>query len=319
LGFYPGSEAGGEYVLMDIIRLFLDYRVDFKTEGHKHCRPGWVNTPCPFCTGNEGYHLGYDTAGDYFSCWRCGGKGVVTALSRLLHIPESEVRNILPQYGGKTRRRKAPEAKVQLLPFKHPSGTGPLLLNHRRYLEKRRFDPDALVEQWGLLGTGPVSTLRTQEKVIHYSHRILIPIYWEGVEVSFQTRDVTGKHDLRYIACPEERETIKHKHLLYGTTERFQSPEAVVVEGVTDAWRFQGKAVATFGIKYTPKQLRLLSKLFQRVVVIFDSDPQAIEQANRLVAELKFRGVRAETVRIEDDPGSMSDREAHSLLRKIGF
>ena len=42
---------------MDIVQLYQDHNVDFMTEGHPHCRPGWVNTVCPFCTGNPGYHL----------------------------------------------------------------------------------------------------------------------------------------------------------------------------------------------------------------------------------------------------------------------
>lgn len=45
---------------MDIVRLYHDYGVDHRTEGHKHCRPGWVNTECPFCEGNKGFHLGWN-------------------------------------------------------------------------------------------------------------------------------------------------------------------------------------------------------------------------------------------------------------------
>lgn len=304
---------------MDIIRLLSDFHVPFRTEGHKHCRPGWVNMSCPFCKGNDGLHLGYDMEADYFCCWRCGGKGTVKTLSHLLHLSEGEVKNLLPQYGGKSFRRKAPEAKVQLSPFKYPSGTGYLEGPHRRYLIKRGFDPDETMETWNLFGTGPVSFLSTKKGKINYSHRIVIPIHWEGVDVSFQARDITGKHALRYIACPEEREKVKHKHVLYGTPERFERDTAIVVEGVTDAWRFQGKAVATFGIKYTPQQLRLLAKIFKRVVVIFDSDPQAITQSEKLVSELRFRGVKAESVRIEDDPGNMSYAEAQNLVEKYGI
>ena len=50
---------------MDVLRLYQDYGVDHLTEGHKHCRDGWVNTPCPFCSGNDGYHLGWNLYDNY--------------------------------------------------------------------------------------------------------------------------------------------------------------------------------------------------------------------------------------------------------------
>ena len=44
---------------MDILSLYQEHGVMIADEGHKHSRPGWVQTTCPFCTGHEGYHLGY--------------------------------------------------------------------------------------------------------------------------------------------------------------------------------------------------------------------------------------------------------------------
>jgi hypothetical protein len=51
---------------MDITRLLQDYNIDFVSENHKHSRPGWVNVRCPFCTGNEGYHLGFNLNEEYY-------------------------------------------------------------------------------------------------------------------------------------------------------------------------------------------------------------------------------------------------------------
>ena len=59
---------------MNIIQLFEDYKIPYFTEGYKYCRPGWVNIDCPFCIGSPGPHLGYNLSGNYFNCWRCGGK-----------------------------------------------------------------------------------------------------------------------------------------------------------------------------------------------------------------------------------------------------
>jgi hypothetical protein len=51
---------------MDIIGLYRDFGIEHRTEGHKHCRPGWVNTECPFCTGNAGLHLGWHIEEEYY-------------------------------------------------------------------------------------------------------------------------------------------------------------------------------------------------------------------------------------------------------------
>jgi hypothetical protein len=74
---------------------------------------------------------------------------------------------------------------------------------------------------------------------------------------------------------------------------------------------------AVSGIKYTPKQVRLLAKIFKRIAVMFDDDPQAKIQANKIVAELKFRGVDAFRVDVEGDPGGMKQSDADYLVKNL--
>jgi len=183
---------------------------------------------------------------------------------------------------------------------------------HRKYLIRRKFDPDKLEREWGLLGTGPVSRLDR----INYSRRILIPIHWDGKLVSFQTRDITGRSELKYLACSLEREKIPHKTILYGKQEAWNDT-GICVEGVTDVWRLGPAAFAVFGIEYKPQQVRLIAKTFHRVAVVFDDDPQAVVQADKLVAELRFRGVDAWRVDIVGDPGDMDQDDADYLVREI--
>ena len=163
-----------------------------------------------------------------------------------------------------------------------------------------------------MLGTGPVSSLDG----INYKFRIVTPIFWQGEQVSFQARDITNKSKLKYITCPKDRELIHHKHILYSSSV-LPSYTGIIVEGKTDVWRFGDSAYATFGIKYTPTQVRLIANMFKRVAVIFDDETQAIIQANKLVGELKFRGVDAWTVSIDGDPGSMKQSEADYLIKNI--
>jgi hypothetical protein len=298
---------------MDIIRLYQDYSVDFLTEGHKHCREGWVNTPCPFCTGNPGYHLGYNIDDNYYMCWRCGWHPLTTTIATLLNVSEQQTKKILRQYGILVPRlQKPPTTDIKKVEHTFPSGVGAMGIMHKIYLDNRKFDPEKLEKEWGLLGTGPVSKLDN----INYRFRIIIPFIWEGQQVSFDSRDITGKHPSKYMACPKHREIIPHKEILYGRQDKWKET-GILVEGPTDVWRLGTSSFAVSGIKYTNQQVREIFRVFKRVAVVFDDDPQAVVQANKIVAELKFRGVDAFRVDIEGDPGGMPQDEADYLVKQL--
>jgi len=298
---------------MDILQLYQDYSVDFLTEGHKHCRSGWVNTPCPYCTGNPGYHLSYNLQNDFYLCWRCGWHPVVPTVAKLIHLDIDKTRALIRRYGLLVPKTAELDTKeFNLKPHRLPSHTGPLAQNHIRYLEKRGFDPVYLQKEYHLLGTGPVNLLDG----LNYKHRIVIPFIWDGREVSFDSRDITNKHIYKYMACPGDRELISHKSILYGKQSEWNDT-GILVEGPTDVWRMGTSSFAVSGIKYTSKQVRCIAKTFNRVAVCFDGDPQARIQATKIVAELKFRGVNAFRVDIEGDPGSMKQEEANYLVNQL--
>jgi len=297
---------------MNILQIYQDYNVSHETEGHKHCRPGWVNTSCPFCTGNPGLHLGYNLSEDYFYCWRCGWHPTARILSKLIGIDEKEAKGIVRRYGGHSHVRQ-PQVRIRRKAHTLPNGITPLGRNHKQYLLRRGFDPDKLSREWNLVGTGPVAKL---DKV-DYKHRIIAPVYWDGEQVSFQGRDITNKHPLKYITCPKDRELIFHKHILYGRQEKWQPDIGICVEGITDVWRFGPLAFATFGIKYTRQQVRVMVENFRRIAVIFDPDPQAQKQAIKLVAELNFRGIETLIIPVDKDPGSMAQEEANLLTASL--
>jgi DNA primase len=294
--------------MIDIIRLYDDRGVEYKLPGHKHVSAGWVGVPCPFCSGNPGYHLGYciDPGSKYagrYVCWRCGPKKVSDVLCRILSLDKSGLRAILDIYQrnlpinfendeGKKRERKS---RLIL-----PAGTGEMNKRHRQYLIDRKFDPDKLEKEWGLKGTGPVGP---------YKHRIIIPIEYKGQLVSYQGRDITGKSDMKYKACQQENEVRDHKDCLYGL-DKARSNKVIVVEGVTDVWRMGPGSVATFGIKYKPSQVRLLLN-FSMVFILFDPESEAQEQARKLGLELKTAGIQSELIDIgSGDPGELSEEEA---------
>lgn len=302
---------------MDIIQLYEDYNISYATEGHKHCRPGWINTECPFCVGNPGLHLGYNIADDFFTCWRCGWHPSTLTIAKLLNVPERQAYDIVKLY-GETFSIKTPEPQIKIRSKAHrlPSHTEPMKENHRKYLEKRGFDPSYIEREWKVLGTGPVATLDDKD----YRFRVIAPIIWNDQQVSFQGRDITGNHPLRYMACPEDRELIHHKHILYGRQDQWKDI-GICVEGITDVWRFGVNAFCVFGIKYTNYQVREIAKSFKRVFIIFDADPQAKTQARKLRDELGIRGVEAKVIELSEwapaDPASFSQPEADHLIKQL--
>jgi len=306
---------------MNIIQLYQDFSINYLTEGHKHCRAGWVNTECPFCIGkgNPGYHLGYELESNHFVCWRCGWHPIIPTISKLINVNENQVKEIIKNYGGfvYTPHKEKP-IKIQVKSLKLPSGSIPLGIKHKTYLESRGFDPDLLEKEWNLMATGPISILDN----IDYKFRIIIPFIWDKKQVSFDSRDITGKHPNKYMACPLDLEVIPHKDILYGDQSAW-GKTGIGVEGPTDVWRFGKNAVATSGIKYTPKQVRLIAKTFKRFAVCFDgpsetsNEKQAAEQAETLVADLRFRRVDAFKVNIKGDPGGMSQSEADYLVKQL--
>jgi len=301
---------------MDIIQLYQDFSIDFVTEGHKHSRPGWVNVECPWCTGNPGYHLGYELDGNFYYCWRCGWHRVIPTVSKLLKVVEAEAKNLLRQYGLRIAKRiDGPVPIIQKLEFILPLNY-PLLNHHKMYLERRGFDPERLESIWGLRSTSPLSMIDN----IPYKNRILIPFFWNYATVSFDTRSIskTASHEKRYKACPKDREIIPHKQILYGRQDEWRET-GICVEGPTDVWRLGTASFATSGIQYTDYQLHIMSQTFKRVFVLFDNDPQAIIQANKLVADLKFRGVDAMRMgmKMKTDPGDMTQDEANYLVKQL--
>jgi len=296
---------------MDIVRLYQDFSITHKTEGHKHCRPGFVNTVCPFCTGNPGFHLSYNLNDNYFVCWRCGWHPPVGTISKLLKMPIAETYHVIKQYGILSYLTQTKKVDLKKKRFKLPSNTEPLQERHKNYLEKRGFDPTQLEKEWNLLGTSIFSRLDS----LSYKSRIIIPFTWNGEVVSFDSRDITNHHPYKYMACPKERELIEHKRILYGNQEKWKET-GICVEGPTDVWRLGPTAFATSGIKFTTKQVEIIATSFKRVFIVFDNDRQAQKQAKLLAADLRFRGVDVYIVDdIEEDPGSMTNKEAKYLIK----
>lgn len=308
---------------MDILKLYQDYGIEHLEGGHKHCRPGWVNTACPFCSGNPGYHLGYcinpsDKFYNRFICWRCKGKGTVRAIAALLGVPQEKAKEIVIAYGGNIKHRRTRYSKPvekPVIPIRLPQGSLPLHQVPRacEYLKNRGFNPQLLESEWDLYAT---------EHLGRYKFRVVIPIHYKGLVVSFQTRDYTGKAIAKYLSAQEKEESIRHKDILYGLDKAVDWETVLVFEGVTSVWKFGPPAVATFGISYCPAQVRLLAQNFKRVFLLYDPEPQATKQAELICTDLSQRGIKVEQIFLDypksaSDPAELSDSDVKKIRNEL--
>lgn len=88
-----------------------------------------------------------------------------------------------------------------------------------------------------------------------------------------------------------------------------------MVEGLTDTWRMGPQCFGTFGIEVRREQLNFLS-LFRHVFWLFDDDPQAQKQAQKLCQELRMV-TKSDVLSIKGDPGELQQDEANHLSRNI--
>ncbi len=287
-----------------MINILLEYSVPIVDSGHKHSASDWVQVCCPFCN-DDNFHMGFNTAKEYFHCYRCGWHHPVETLTTLTSERQSVILDMLNASRKSYRTKPAPKkepAKTLALP-KHK-----LRLEKRdiNYLEERNFNPINLQMIYGIESVGPVGK---------YKFRILIPIYQDGRLVSFTSRDTSDKAKIRYKTCPKEEELMPVKNTLYALDDVTGS-SIVVVEGPTDVWRMGRGAVATYGLAFSSSQIKRLAK-FKDVHILFDKGRDAERQAKRLMNKLYgITNVSIEKIKF-DDPGSMPNKYAKGLMSHL--
>lgn len=283
---------------MNIQDLLREWRVPFVEAGGRHTREGWIGTDCPQCgPGSNKFHLGFNLAGRYFFCWRCGWLPSRKVLE-LWRVPPEGIALF-----GETRPIRY-DKRVVAGRLKEPEGRGALGTFHKTYLKRRGFDPEELERIWGLEGLGPWA--------LRLAWRIYIPIHHRGQRVSWTARAIGKNVQPRYISAAPAEEAVPHKSLIYGLD--YCRDSIIVVEGPTDVWRIGPGAGALLGSAYTPAQVKLISQIPRRFILL---DRDAGRVAKRLAGELGVFPGR--TVLLEsraEDPGTLGDREL-ARLRKL--
>lgn len=292
---------------------YLDERgIDYAEEG-KNVTRGWINMQCPYCADHSN-HLGINLDSKQFHCWICGEKGSVTNLVSELEggCSYAQVNSIMAEHQDFTMLT-APTTteRVGSIKCELPKGVGHNWGDyHHKYLIRRGFDPHALRRAYDL---------RFSYNIGKYKFRIIAPIIMDGRMVNFTAIDTVNSKQEKYRHCPNEKAVVPIRSCLYNLDTVHNT--AVVVEGVTDVWRIGPGAIATFGIEFTKEQIKILaSKKPSNIYIMYDAEPQATKQAEKLAYQLDtLSGIkRVEILMLPaGDPADMSEEDVREFRQEI--
>jgi len=289
-----------------IIEFLNDTGIPYSLSG-KNISSGWVGINCPYCSDRSN-HGGIPLSGNIFTCFKCGTK---TSIKKLIaELERCSFQQAAATYARYSDALYLPNyievqraAKVEWPP---PSVSQVPLETHVEYIEDRNYDIQHLVKNYNIHFGGYTGK---------FKYRIIIPVYLQGKLVSYIGRDISDQSYLKYMNLREEDSVLPVKETVYNIDN--VTDEAIICEGVFDAWRFGFNAVALFGLVYTQKQVRMLGKL-KKAYICFDNEPQAQHAANILAEELSWQGVSVEVLLIgTKDPGEMSSIEADSIKQEL--
>lgn len=288
---------------------YLDARdIEYQSSG-KNVSKGWINISCVFCD-EKSNHLGISNSGG-FHCWVCGEKG------KTPHSLVMKIDNCSYKRACETIEKfdldfvhEDEDFKSTVSEVEFPKGMEKIFSEpHRQYLISRGFNPDELINQYGLkscfrLGGG-------------FAYRIIIPIYIGGRLVSYTSRDITDKQKEKYKHLSNNKSIIQIKDCLYNIDT--VKDKGIIVEGVADVWRIGAGSIALFGTEYTGKQLQFLfKKRIKEMFVMFDSD--ATKKAYKLGNILSTFIPKVEILELSNgDPAELNIEEVIKLKQEINF
>ncbi len=261
---------------MDIKNILRELNIEFREHGESgQVSRGWVGIRCPKCSPDGKFKCGINIRTLGMFCFKCGRLPVAPTLASAANRPLRDIYPILKQIDrlASTGDEFTPIA-VPTGHYQPPVGVGELLPVHRRYLEKRGFNPDYVSEHWGIRGIGRDGK---------HKWRLFIPVFHNGKPSAWTTRTVGQDVEPRYLSSPPELSGVLLKHCLFGSEHARHS--VAIVEGPFQAMRIGDGAVAVLGIGFTEAQVVLLSR-YPRRTVCFDREAGAQRRASALADAL---------------------------------
>lgn len=299
---------------MNFVKLFNDYNVEYDTRVNK----GWTNITCPFCD-DKTFNGGFNNAGDYYHCWKCGGHNFKQALARTVNIPFNEVDILIEQYAGRnsvlnTLNKKQAKATKLTLP------TDTFTPAERKYLKERNFSPKLLHEKYKIVGGGITGS---------WKYRIIIPLVLNGKIVSWTARTILSKQQQQKLKIPRyknlsiEQSVVDPKSVLYNL-DHCEDKIAVLTEGAFDVIRMGDGFFCSFGTELTQSQISMIKQRFEKVFIMFDNEEEAQAKARKFGLQIASIGVEVELVDCygdfnKNDAGELNEKEVQIIRHELGL
>lgn len=299
---------------MNFVKLFNDYNVEYDTCVNK----GWTNVTCPFCD-DKTFNGGFNNAGDYYHCWKCGGHNFKQALARTVNIPFNEVDTLIEQYAGRngvlnTLNKKQAKATKLTLP------TDTFTPAERKYLKERNFSPKLLHEKYKIVGGGITGS---------WKYRIIIPLVLNGKIVSWTARTILSKQQQQKLKIPRyknlsiEQSVVDPKSVLYNL-DYCEDKIAVLTEGAFDVIRMGDGFFCSFGTELTQSQISMIKQRFEKVFIMFDNEEEAQAKARKFGLQIASIGVEVELVDCygdfnKNDAGELNEKEVQIIRYELGL
>ena len=299
---------------MNFVKLFNDYNVEYDTRVNK----GWTNVTCPFCD-DKTFNGGFNNAGDYYHCWKCGGHNFKQALARTVNIPFNEVDILIEQYAGRnsvlnTLNKKQAKATKLTLP------TDTFTPAERKYLKERNFSPKLLHEKYKMVGGGITGS---------WKYRIIIPLVLNGKIVSWTARTILSKQQQQKLKIPRyknlsiEQSVVDPKSVLYNL-DHCEDKIAVLTEGAFDVIRMGDGFFCSFGTELTQSQISMIKQRFEKVFIMFDNEEEAQAKARKFGLQIASIGVEVELVDCygdfnKNDAGELNEKEVQIIRHELGL
>jgi DNA primase len=256
-----------------------------------------------------------------YNCFACGGGGLLWFIGVMRGQSGSDARKWLRKQTGTggeeqdvsvlldffnelyadTERGKAPMPKLNdsiLKPwaFIHP------------YMTEIRHVPEETLRHFKI-GYDAKHPIGPPDKRV-YSQRIIIPHWWHGQLVGWQSRRILSDGTPKYKLSPEfPRDTSIYNYQ--------GSREAIVVESplsVLSKWHVDPRIEATFGASVSSGQLRLLAN-HSKVILWFDQDPAGWKATTEVAEALQsYTSVFVVDTEEEGDPADLTDDEFSRLV-----
>ena len=274
-----------------------------------------IGINCPDCSDRE-FHMGIFVDRGNASCWRCGAKysykRIIVKLAEQSGISSAIVESILantiahvssepverrPHILPPTSNSEASFSAIKLpYSFKYVSNESPDWV--LEYIEERRLSVETCEEyDIGYCSHGK------------QKYRLVVPIFYKDLLVSYQGRDVTNQHPAKYLTAEGQV-----NRFVFGIDD-LEGDTAIITEGVFDAIRVGPPAVCSFGIDLSASQIGLLlAHNIRKVVFMWDAD--AYLKARAAVKKIQpfMEAVKIVKLPYGADPDSLDKKESLQLI-----